>query len=285
MDEPLPGSPEVHPAVTGRERRAGAEVRGRRTRRAWVLELLPIWTIREVRAQYRQSALDLGWSLVTPVVTLVGFGFVLTSAFGVTGDGVPYIVFAWSGLVVWTFVSNALTRGTSSLLWAADIVRKVPFPKEVVPLATVLSAGLDLGIGLVVLVSLMAIQGVRPGWTAIAVVPVLLVMVVWTSALAVLFATITTFVRDLAHGLGVLLRIGIFVTPVMYPVSQVPVRYRPFLRINPVSVYIESIRDAVFRDRWPDWSLIGVHTLVSIGLFVLAVWYLRRVEGRIADVI
>lgn len=252
---------------------------------ATIRSLLPAWTLREVRVQYRQSALDLGWSLLTPVITLVGYGFVLTTAFGVDGDGVPYLVLAWTGIVVWTFVSNGLARGASSLVQAADLVRKVSFPKEVVPVAAVLAAGLDLLVGLIVLVPLMFIEGVRISLTAIAVIPVVIVATLWTSAVAIVLATLTAFVRDIVHGLGVVLRIGIFVTPVMYPPSQVPERYRYLLELNPVSVFIESTREPLLRHRWPDWPLLGAHGVVAVFLMVLALWYVRRVEGRIADVI
>ena len=248
-------------------------------------ELLPLWTLREVRVQYRQSALDLGWTLLTPVITLAGYGFVLTQAFHVDGNGVPYLTFAWAGLIMWTFMANALARGSVSLLAAADLVRKVSFPREVVPIATVLAAGLDLVIGFVVLAGLMLVQGVHPHWTIIALVPVLAVLFIMVTGYAIIFATITAFVRDLAHGLNVILRIGIFVTPVMYPVSQVPARYQWALRGNPMAVLIEAMRDCTLRGRWPDWKLVGAHAAVAVVLLVIARWYVHRVEGRIADVI
>lgn len=234
---------------------------------------------------YRQSAFDLGWALLTPAITLAGYGLVLTRAFGVTGDGIPYLSFAWTGVVVWTFVANGLSRGASSLLPAADLIRKVSFPKEVVPLASVTTAGLDLLIGLVALLVLMLIQGLHPSGTAIALLPIVAVMYVWTSAVAILLATVTAFVRDLVHALAVVLRIGIFVTPVMYPPSQVPERYHWALDSNPIAVFIEATRACLLRGRWPDWSLLGIHAAAAAILLVAAFGYLRRVEARIADVI
>lgn len=251
----------------------------------WTLRLLPLWTRREVRAQYRQSALDVGWALLTPVVTVVGFGFVLTQAFGVTGDGVPYVSFAWAGVTLWTFVANGLTRGAYSLVWAADLVRKAAFPKEVVPLAMVLASGLDALVGLAVLLVLMAVQGIPIGITAVAAVPVILAALVWTSAVAIILATLTAFVRDVAHGLGVVLRIGIFVTPVMYPASQLPNRLGWLVTTNPVAVFIESLRASLLYGRWPDWTLLGVHGALGVVLLVAGFVYIGRVEGRIADVI
>lgn len=244
-----------------------------------------MWVVREVRAQYRQSAIDIGWSLATPVITLVGFGLVLTTAFGVDGDGVPYLVMAWTGMVVWQFTSNGLIRGASSLVWAADLVRKVAFPREVVPLATVASSLLDLVVGSAVLAVLMVVYRIDLHLTALAVVPVLIVLVAWTAAMAVLLATITAFVRDVAHGLGVLLRVGIFVTPVMYPASEIPDRYTWTLALNPIAVYIDSMRRCLLSGEWPDWGLLGIHAAATVLISVLGIGYLHRVEGRMADVI
>lgn len=254
-----------------------------RARRVW--SLLPLWSRREVRVQYRQSALDLGWSLITPVLTLVGYGIVLTRAFGVDGDGVPYLTFAWSGVVLWTFISGALTRGSLALVAAADLVRKAPFPREVVPIAAVVASCLDLGVGLLALVVLMVVQHVSLSITAVAAVPVALSMVIWVTAMAIILATATAFVRDVAHGLAVILRIGIFVTPVMYPVSQVPQQYRWALAVNPAAVSISSFRECVLRGNWPPWGLLGVHTVAAVALLGIALWYSKRVEGRLADVI
>ena len=268
-------------SVGGRVGKLGSADSGaRRIRR-----LLPLWTLREIRVQYRQSALDVGWTLLTPVITLAGYGFVLTRAFNVDGDGVPYLTFAWTGVVVWTFVANALARGALSLVASADLVRKVSFPHEVVPIATVFAAGLDLVIGMGVLAVLMAIQGITPNVTLAAVVPVFAVLFVVVIASSVIFATVTAFVRDLAHGLNVFLRIGIFVTPVMYPVSVVPARYEWALQVNTITVLIEATRDSVLRGRWPNWGLLGVHAAFWTGMLAFARWYVRRVGGRIADVI
>ena len=250
-----------------------------------VRNLLPLWAMRDIRVQYRQSFFDLGWSLITPVITLAGFGFVLTQAFDVDGDGIPYLTFAWSGLVVWTFVATALTRGAGSLVGAANVVRKASFPREVVPLAAVLASSLDAAIGLAVLGVLMLVQSVDLSTTAVAVVPVALLMVVWTSGLAICLAVATSFVRDVQHGLAVLLRIGIFVTPVMYPVSALPPQFGWVVRVNPVAVMIESLRSALLRGQWPNWALLGIHSVGAVAILALGLAYTRRVEGRIADVV
>lgn len=247
--------------------------------------LLRPWVAREVRALYRQSALDIGWSLLAPVLTVIGFGFVLTRAFGVDGDGVPYLVFAWTGIVVWTFAASGLMSGTYSLVASADLVRKVYFPREIVPIAAVSVVGLDLVVGLVAMIGLMIVQGVGFSVTAIGAIPVLAVLVVWTLAGGILLGTVTAFVRDLAHGVPILLRIGIIVTPVMYPASLLPDGYQWVVSLNPIAVMIEGLRDSMLRHVWPDWPLLAAHAVTATCLLFASLWYIRRVEGRMADVI
>lgn len=250
-----------------------------------VRPLLRAWLVRDVRARYRQSVLDIGWSFITPALTLAAYGIVFTGAFGVDGDGIPYLSFAWCGLVAWTFFAGGVMSGTFSLVAAADIVRKVAFPREVVPLAATLANGLDLGMGLAVLGVLMVLQGVGFSITAVAAVAPLALLLLWTAALAILLGTATAFVRDLAHGVGIVVRVGIMVTPVMYPPSDVPERFQWAVTANPVATAIEGLRDSLLRHDWPDWPLLGAHAAVGIVLLGLALVYVRRVEGNMADVI
>lgn len=254
-------------------------------RLADIRRLLSPWVYREVRAHYRQSTLDLLWSLITPAITVVGYGLVLTRFFGVDGGGVPYLPFAWSGIVLWTFVAGGLIGGSWSLVSAADLIRKVYFPREVVPIAAVLTLSLDLIVGLIILGIIMVFSGMGLSVTVIAAVPALVGLLLWTIGCAIGLATLTAFKRDSAHGISAILRIGIFVTPIMYPVSQIPKQYRWVASANPIAVFVESFRDAVLRDLWPRWDLLIVHTIGAIAIYVLALKLLRRAEGSMSDVI
>lgn len=260
-------------------------IAGGRNRFARDRDLIGVWAVREIKARYRQSALDLGWSVLTPMLTLAGFGIVLTEAFGVDGDGVPYLSFAWCGLVVWTFVTGGVVNAGNSLLYSADLVRKVYFPREVVPVATIATSLLDLAVGLAALGVLMTVQGVALGPPVVAAPVVLIAVVVWTTGVSLLLAAATVFVRDLSHAVSVAIRVGIFVTPVMYPPSVVPPQWRWVLSVNPLAVFIEALRDALLRRTWPDWGLLGIHSLVGLIVLVGGFLFLVRVEGEMADVI
>jgi lipopolysaccharide transport system permease protein len=249
------------------------------------LPLLSIWTGRTFQTRYRQSALDVLWSVVNPIAVLLIYGFVFTQAFSVTGDGVPYLSLAWSGLVVWTFASSTVQLAAQSMAAAADTIAKVYFSREVVPLAEVGAGAIDLGIWFVLLVGLALVQGVSIGVTAVAVVPALLLLLVWTAGASVFVGVVSVFVRDVRPTIGLLVRVGFIATPVMYPVSALPESVRWTADVNPIAVVIEAIRDALLRGTWPQWPLLLVHLVAGVVVLVASVAYTRAVEHRMVDVL
>jgi len=247
--------------------------------------LVRVMAIREFRTRYRQSVLDAMWSLINPVVVMLVYGVILRSAFHASGDGVPYLTFAWTGLIVWTFFSSSLAQAMPSLVMSADLLTKVYFPREAVPLAMVGATLVDLGIGIITAIGVGISQGVRPSATAVAVLVPLAIIILWAAALGIFGAVLTVFLRDINHAGQLILRVGFFATPVMYSPSALPRSLRWTARVNPASVCIEGVRDTLLRHRWPEWGLLGIHGLVAGVLFLAAIAYTRAVESRIPDVV
>ncbi len=262
---------------------ADATAMASRASRSW--PLLTTMVRRELRVRYRQALLEMAWSLVTPVVVLAVYGVVLTQFFGVGGDGVPYLSMVWIGMVAWTMFSTAVGSGVHSIVGNADLVSKVYFPREVLPLSVVGASLFDLCIGVAVLVPLLAVQVRAVSMTAFAVVPVGLVLLVWTAAVTVLVAVVAVFVRDLVHATRLLLQVGFFATPVMYSQRDLPSSFQTLHDANPLAVCIDAWRDALLHQQWPDWRLLGLHGLAGVLLFAGSIAYTRRVEDRMVDVI
>jgi len=259
--------------------------RGYRGRLDWTIDLVRVLAPREVRSRYRQSVLDIAWALITPISVLVVYGVVLTQSFNVSGNGTPYLSMAWSGLVLWTFFAGGIGGAAVSLIYSADLITKVYFPKEAIPLSMVGASLVDLGIGLITVAVLVPLQGIPISWTIpIAVLP-LLVLVVWTAALSVLVAVVAAFIRDVPHVVQLVIRVGFFATPVMYDAESLPDALKWSATWNPVAVAIEGFRDAVLRGDVPDLALLGVQLLVGALLLVVAVRYTRAVESRLTDVV
>lgn len=244
--------------------------------------LLRIWIGREFSARYRQSVLDVVWSLVQPVATLAIYGSVLIGAFGVTGDGLPYLSFAWAGLTAWTFLSNALAMAVPSIGYDGAI-SKTYFPREVIPLAVIGTALVDLGIQTVILCGLAVFQGIGLSVHLVALAAVDLVLVLWVAAIGVFGAAVSVFIRDVRHITGLALRLGFFASPIMYPITQYPERFGWVVNVNPVAVVSEGMRDVVLRHTWPEWSVLAVHGALAGTLLVLALLYTRSVEPRMVD--
>ena len=212
---------ERSPAPATRDQRAASTVRDRWAQTRPLLWLL---SLREFRTRYRQSVLDVAWSFISPVVIMVVYGIILHSSFKVSGQGVPYLTFAWTGLVMWTFFSASVGTATGSMLGAADLISKVYFPREAVPLSMVGASLVDLVIGFVTVVLLGLVQGVRPAMSNVVVVLPLLLLVVYAAAIGMIGAALTVFIRDVDHAVRLILQVGFFATPVMYAPEVLPQR-------------------------------------------------------------
>lgn len=253
----------------------------RRIRSGW--PLLRLWTGRELRSRYRQSWLRSGWSVIQPVVLLITYGWVLVEVLDV-GDGkVPYLTFAWAGLVPFTFVAQALGQGVGSIRYEGHVISKVYFPREILPLSVVGAACMDLAVTTAILVVVSWFQLGPPSVHLVALVAVDLVLVVWVAGLTTLAATITVFRRDLAHAMPLVLRVLFIISPVMYPASLLTERAPALARINPLTVIIEGTRAAAVEGRWPDWGPLAAQGVVATAVLVLALAVVRRTEARMPD--
>lgn len=265
---------------TSRDDARGLVARTQRT-----VTLLRTLVPREFRIRYRESYLDLAWAIITPLVILGVYGVILTQAFDADGGCAPYLSSAWVGLVLWTFFASGVSAGTNSLLDASELLTKIYFPREALPLASVGVTTIDLGLGAVTVVALALAQGVDLSVTALAVVPAVVLLLVWTAAISVLAAAVTVFVRDTIHAVNLILRAGFFATPVMYDASFFPEWLRWIASVNPIAVAITTTREGLLCGTWPRWELVGVQLVAGVALLVGAVLFVRRAEARMVDVL
>ncbi len=252
-----------------------------RVRVTWPLAIT--WTARDLRVRYRQSLFRSGWSLIQPLTILVTYGWVLTTVLDVQTEEVAYLTFAWAGIVPFTFFSQALGQGVGSIQQAGPIISRLYFPREVLPLAVIGGALVDLAIMTVTLIIASWVQAGPPTIHLLGLVPVFGVLLVWTVAITVASAALTVFRRDLNFAVPLVLRVLFIGTPVMYPAALVAATAGWLVRLNPLAVVVEGTRDAVYRQAWPDVSLLAGHVLVGSVLLVAAFVLLRRLEPRMSD--
>jgi lipopolysaccharide transport system permease protein len=248
------------------------------------LPLLAVWTRREFRVRYRQSALGVTWSILQPLATLAIFGAILKGVLHVSSEGYPYISFAYAGLVPWTFALNGIGTAVPSVMNAAQVAGKVYFPREVIPIATVGVSAIDLAISTVLFAVILGVQGVGYTYHLLAIIPIFVVLAILVLGLGILGGVVTVFLRDLRYAVPLILQLLFIATPIMYPPSLYHGKLAEVNRFNPFSVVVTAVRAVSLAKQWPDWWALGVVAAASLALLTLVLYYTRSVEPRLVDV-
>jgi lipopolysaccharide transport system permease protein len=244
------------------------------------------WTLRNLKARHAQSALGMGWAVIQPVVNTVIFTVVFGGLVGVASDGVPYPLFALVGMVFWTYYSNAVREGVSSLTQYTGMLSKIYFPRLILPLSAVLGKLLDLAVSSLLLIPMMIWYGAVPRLESIVVLPALILILVlaslgltlWLSALAVQY-------RDVAHALNFAIQALMYLSPVVYSDRIVPGRlFRFIYALNPVAGVIGGSRSVLLRTGPLPWDLILPGAATALILAVTGLYYFRSRERIFADV-
>jgi len=239
---------------------------------------------RDVKVRYKQTLLGAAWALLQPLLTMAVFSVVFGRLVGVPSDGLPYPVFALAALVPWGFFAHGLAQGAESLVGNANLVSKVYFPRLVIPVAGVLSGLVDLAVSSAALALVLVLFRVAPG-PALALAPLYLLLVAATALGAGLWlAALNAEYRDVRYAVPFLVQLWFFLTPVTYPLSLVPERWRPLAALNPLTGALEGFR-ACLTGRAPDATLTAISALAAAALLAGGALYFRRMERTFADVI
>lgn len=246
-------------------------------------ELLYFLFWRDLKVRYKQTLLGGAWAILQPLATTVIFTVVLGRLAKVSSDGVPYSLFALSGLLPWQLFSFALTASSASLVSNTQLITKVYFPRLIIPISSVLVGLVDFAVGSTTLVALMVYYRVVPTW-GILILPLLIVFVIVTAlSVGLILSALNVQYRDVRHAVPFLIQIWMFATPVVYPSSLVPARWRVLYGLNPMAGVIDAFRWAL----WGTRAGTGEVILASIGsvlaLLLIGVYYFRSVERNFAD--
>jgi len=239
-----------------------------------------VW--RDIKARYAQSVLGVGWAIIQPVFSMIVFTIVFGNLAKIDSDGAPYAIFSFTALVPWTFFAGSLTASSNSL---NDMISKIYFPRVVLPVATVLSKGVDFCISLIVLFGLLIwFQVVPTFWIVLLPVLIIILMVtaigfgLWLSAMSVQY-------RDIRYGLNFGVQLLMYAAPVVYPASLIPEQYRLYYALNPMVGVIEGFRSSILGTNPMPWDLIIIGTVSSCIILLSGALYFKRREKFFADVI
>jgi len=247
-------------------------------------DLLYILTMRDIKVRYKQTLLGAAWAIIQPLFTMLIFTLFFGKLAGMPSDGIPYPIFAYAGLLPWTFFSNAVTNSGNSLVGNSNLITKIYFPRMIIPMASVASGLLDFVIAFGLLVVLMFYYGVGLSINLL-ILPVLLVLTsllaigvgMWMSALNVKY-------RDVRYALPFLVQLGMFASPIIYPLSLVPEKWRWLMALNPLAGQIEAYRSAFFGKPF-DWLSLGVSAVLTFAVLIYSAYNFRRMEKSFADII
>lgn len=250
-----------------------------------------IWPLarRMTLARYRGSALGLLWALLTPAVMIAVFTFIFAGIFGArfTEGGTPweYALYLFCGLLPWTAFAETVQQSAGIVVAHANLVKRVVFPLETLPVAQALAALVTQLFGTVALfLATVVIRHelhVTALWLPVLLIPQLLL----TLGGAWLVASLGVFVRDTSQVLGLLLMAWMYLTPIIYPEHVVPVRFRPALELNPFTPLMRSYRRALLEGLPPDWTGLVYTTVFALAVFLLGYWWFARTRKNFADVI
>jgi len=248
-------------------------------------DLVWAWTVRTLRGRYQQSALGWFWAIVQPVASVAIFAVVFTRIVPVDTSGVPYILFSYAAVVPWTLLASSLTDMAMSLVQNMNLVGKIYFPREALPIAALLARLADFGISLILLVVLVIVYGIPVSPLGLLFLPIIfLIQLALMLGLGIGSAALNVFYRDVDPLLRLIIQIWFYASPILYPVSLVPEKWQWLYFLNPMAGIIAAYRDVLIYNTLPGDYLLPA-ALISFGILALGYWFFKRVEFQFADII
>ncbi|MGH9942023.1 MAG: ABC transporter permease [Pyrinomonadaceae bacterium] len=247
-------------------------------------ELLYFLTWRDIKVRYKQTALGAAWAILQPLFTMIIFTVFFGRLAGISSDGVSYPLFAYAGLLPWTYLSNALTMSGNSLVGNANLITKVYFPRAFIPGAAVAAGLVDFAITFALLIPLMLYYDVTPTWGLLLLLPLTVLTTLLALAVGMWMSALNVKYRDVRYATPFLIQIWMFASPIIYPASRLPEKWRLVYALNPAAGIVEGFRAALF-GRQIGWGELAVSTVVTLLLLAFSIYSFRRMEKEFADLI
>ena len=242
-----------------------------------------VW--KDVKIRYKQTMLGASWAVIQPFFTMVVFTLFFGKLANMPSDDIPYPLFSYSALLPWTYFAGALTLSGNSLVANKQLITKVYFPRIAIPASAVLCGLVDFCIAFLVLLLMMVYYGFMPTWELL-LWPVLILPLIFLSlGVGMVLASLNVRYRDIKHTIPFAVQMWLFLTPIIYPTSIVPEKFRFFISLNPLVGIIEAFRATIVPGRHIDWQLLGLSALITLFVFLVGLFYFKSVEKKFADVI
>jgi lipopolysaccharide transport system permease protein len=247
-------------------------------------ELLYFLTLRDIKVRYKQTVMGVAWVIIQPLTTVLIFTLVFNRFVRLDAGPLPYPLFALSGLLLWLFFANAVTNSTNSLLSNSNLITKVYFPRLFIPAASVGAGLVDLAVAFLLLVAIAIYYGVSLSWSLVLLPLFILMISMLALGVGLLSAAFTVKYRDVRHALPFIIQLWMFASPIIYPASVVPAKWRWLLLVNPIAGIIDGFRASLIGQPI-NWSHFSISTAITLTLLLISVYVFRRFEDTFADVV
>ena len=248
-------------------------------------ELLYFLVWRDIKVRYKQTALGAAWAILQPFFTMVVFTIFFGNLAKIPSDGIPYPIFSFAALVPWTFFANGLTHSSASLVASANLLKKVYFPRLIIPISSVLSGIIDFALSFLVLIGMMLFYGITPGISLIYL-PLLLLLVFSTSlGMGLWLTAMNVQFRDVQYTVPFLVQAWMFASPIAYSSNLLTGKWKAVYGLNPMAGAIEGFRWVLLGTKALSSSQILISSIVALFLLVSGALYFRRMERTFADVV
>jgi lipopolysaccharide transport system permease protein len=248
-------------------------------------DLLWILSLFRLKVRYKQSALGWVWAALQPLALMTIYTLLFTRVTTISTGGIPYPLFVLCGLLPWLFFSSSISNAVHGLVLYPNLLTKMYFPREIIPLSYLTSGFADFFIGCVILAGFMAHYRVSPTWNLLYAIPIVMVLAGFAAAIALLFSAIHVRFRDIGLALPLVLQVWMFTIPVVYSLQSVPVRFRKFYLLDPIAGLIENFRTVLLQGRRPDPSSLALSATIAFACLAIAYAYFKSSETTMADII
>jgi lipopolysaccharide transport system permease protein len=248
-------------------------------------ELLYFLAWRDIKVRYRQAFLGVAWAVIQPLFNMIIFTLLFGRLAHMPSDGIPYPLFCYCALVPWTYFSAVLGPASLSLVNNGSIIEKIYFPRVLLPTGTALAGLVDFGISALLLVGLILYYHVRLTAALLFIPIIVLIMIILTAGMGMLTAALNVRYRDVKYALPFLIQIWMYATPIIYPDTMVPARFRTLLALNPCWGLVSAFRSCFLPGTPVNFQLMGISFAVTITLFLCGSYYFRKAERSFVDLL
>ncbi|MFC3750518.1 ABC transporter permease [Paenibacillus sp. GCM10012306] len=244
-------------------------------------QMLESMVLTDLRTRYKGSFLGFFWTLLNPLLMLAVYSMIFKYVVRISLEN--YTSYLFIGIVTWNLLSQSLTSGATSVIRNAGLVKKIYFPKEILPLAVVIGGIINFSLSLIVLFPVLIFSHIELGWSLLLVPVLLLIYSIFTLALTTLVSCLNVYFRDLEHIIGVVIMAWFYLTPIVFTSDMIPEGLKGVFSLNPMTTIMEGFHDVFFYNRMPDLSGLGVVTILSIVLLLICYTIFGKLSRNFAE--